>query len=58
MENIQDHELDITKLAKFQQERGKPELINCDGFNPVTAVLAALIAPKWVSGNAMKKLEE
>ncbi len=51
-----DGGIDIDDLAKYRKERGKPELlINCDGFNSVTAVLASLISPNWVCGNTMKK---
>ena len=33
-----------------------PDLvINCDGFNPLTKVLAALMSPKWVVGGYLSK---
>ena len=51
-----DSGIDIDDLAKYRKERGKPELlVNCDGFNSVTAVLASLISPNWICGNTMKK---
>lgn len=28
-------------------------LVNCDGFNPVTQVLASVLRPRWVAGGAL-----
>ena len=51
-----DVPINIRELGKYNEDRGYPDLlINCDGFNPVTAVLGALISPKWVSGNVMRE---
>lgn len=41
-------------LAKASETRGRPDLvINCDGFNPVTQVLASWLRPKWIAGGAL-----
>lgn len=41
-------------LAAAAAERGAPELlINCDGFNPLTQVLASWLRPTWVAGGAL-----
>ena len=51
-----DEGIEAMDIYKYIEERGNPDLIiNCDGFNPTTAILAALLNPKWVSGNAMMK---
>ena len=42
------------ELSKMSALRGKPDLlINLDGFNPYTQVLASLIQPTYVVGPAM-----
>ena len=44
------------ELSDYIRTKGRPTLlINCDGFNPVTAVIAGLLSPEWVVGNAMTK---
>ena len=41
-------------LAAAAKERGHPDLvINCDGFNPLTQVLASWLRPCWVAGGAL-----
>ncbi|MEB3234843.1 MAG: hypothetical protein VKM98_05405, partial [Cyanobacteriota bacterium] len=41
-------------LATAAAQRGAPELlINCDGFNPLTQVLASWLRPAWVAGGAL-----
>jgi heptosyltransferase-3 len=41
-------------LAAAAAERGQPDLlINCDGFNPLTQVLASWLRPAWVAGGAL-----
>ena len=42
------------QLAAAAVERGAPDLvINCDGFNPLTQVLASWLRPTWVAGGAL-----
>ena len=39
------------ELADHVRKRGRPcLLINCDGFNPVTRVLASWMRPEWIAG--------
>ena len=41
-------------LAALAHARGNPDLlINCDGFNPLTQVLASWLRPRWVAGGAL-----
>ena len=40
-------------ISKEIIESKNPDLvINCDGFNPVTKVIAAWLTPKWVVGGS------
>jgi heptosyltransferase-3 len=42
------------QLAAEAAKRGCPELlINCDGFNPLTQVLASWLRPDWVAGGVL-----
>ena len=51
-----DNGLEANDISEYIENRGNPDLlINCDGFNPTTGIIAALLSPKWVSGNAMRK---
>ena len=43
-------------LAQQAKDRGKPTiLINCDGFNPITQVLASWLRPEWIAGASLDK---
>ena len=49
-----DDENAFLNLSQAAVSRGKPDLvINCDGFNPVTKVIASWLKPKWVVGGCM-----
>uniref|UniRef100_UPI0040471B9C glycosyltransferase family 9 protein n=1 Tax=Cyanobium sp. TaxID=2164130 RepID=UPI0040471B9C len=42
------------QLAAAGVVRGAPDLVvNCDGFNPLTQVLASWLRPTWVAGGAL-----
>ena len=43
------------KIDRYDRSKGKPDLvINCDGFNPVTTVLA-IVVTTMVCGNALSQ---
>ena len=49
-----DDENAFLNLSQTAVLRGKPDLvINCDGFNPVTKVIASWLKPTWVVGGCM-----
>ncbi|MCB4421459.1 glycosyltransferase family 9 protein [Synechococcus sp. HB1133] len=51
-----DGGIGLEDLLNYNNKRGRPDLvINCDGFNPITSVLTALISPRYACGNAMRK---
>ena len=50
----QDGREAFEQLAAAAFKRGAPDLvINCDGFNPLTQVLASWLRPTWVAGGAL-----
>jgi heptosyltransferase-3 len=56
----EDNEEAFSKLVKASEARKQHTgpihlLINCDGFNPVTRVLASWLRPTWVAGGSMNQ---
>ena len=44
-------------ISNAHKQRGEVDyLVNCDGFNPMTQVLAHLLEPRMVSGGVIEKM--